>query len=281
MASGSRVLSQQPPSTQPSQAMIPPPTESSPGFIAPAAARAGQAGRSHKRWIIAGGAVLTCVIAIVVAVLLATAQPGPAPTPTPTPIPIVTPTKLKSILLSAEEVNTIMGGSHMKPSKVFEDMNDTSGVSNPNCLGALYTAQESVYAGSGWSAVSDQTLRESRADNPDSSRFWVNQTAVAFPSADQAGAFLNTSADKWEACAGQTVTVTDGSKQSTWTLGDVSRGGENKIVQVGTQEGAQGWACQHALSEVSNAVVEVIACSDQIGGEASQMADEMVASAAE
>ena len=42
---------------------------------------------------------------------------------------------------------------------------------------------------------------------------------------------------------------------------------------------AAGWARQHVISTVSNAIIEVKACGHQISDEASRIADEMVAKA--
>ena len=56
--------------------------------------------------------------------------------------------------------------------------------------------------------------------------------------------------------------------------------GDDLITQVTTQEGADGWACQHALSLVSNLTVEAWACGYTITDEAVQIVDAMVANAA-
>ena len=47
-----------------------------------------------------------------------------------------------------------------------------------------------------------------------------------------------------------------------------------------TQEDADGWACQHALSVVSNVTVEAWACGYSITEEAATMANDMVENAA-
>ena len=52
------------------------------------------------------------------------------------------------------------------------------------------------------------------------------------------------------------------------------------ITQVTTQQDAAGWACQHALSPVSNITVEVWACSYSPGDEGATIATDMVANAA-
>jgi serine/threonine kinase PknH len=147
-------------------------------------------------------------------------------------------------------------------------------MSHPNCRGALYTAQQSGYSGSGWVPVSDQVLRD-RSPDSNGVTLYVDQTAVTFPSADVAREFLKASTAKWKGCAGQIVTVTEGNNQYRWVPGDLA-GGASKIAQLQMQEGTGGWACQHALSTAGNAVIEVVACSDQINNQASQLADKMV-----
>jgi hypothetical protein len=230
---------------------------------------------SGKRWIIAGGAVAAVAAAAAVIFLIIPPPPPPPPKPPPT----ITAGQLNSILLTADEINTIMGTPHLQASDVAQDMeNVTNTASNPSCIGALYTAQTSVYAGSGWSGVRDQRLvQHAPSQNTDVGHFFVNQSAVVFPSADQAHAFLKTSANNWKGCVGgQTVTDTSRNNQVRWSLGDVT-GADPKIVQLATQEAGGGWACQHALSVASNVVVEAQACSMQINDQASQIADKMVA----
>ena len=56
---------------------------------------------------------------------------------------------------------------------------------------------------------------------------------------------------------------------------------EDKLItQMSTQEDADGWACQHALSVASNLTVEAWACGYSIRDEAATIADEMIANAA-
>ena len=56
--------------------------------------------------------------------------------------------------------------------------------------------------------------------------------------------------------------------------------GDTLLTQMTTQEGADGWACQHALSLVSNVTVEAWACGYSITDEAAEMANAMVENAA-
>lgn len=256
-------ISPQPP---PSPAPMPPPT-------APP--------RTSRKWLIVAGVAVVCVAAAVAAFVLTRGEPEPTPaqSPAPAPLPTVAPSQVKSLLLTADEVTAVMGATAMTGGDVYTTMGSGSiTVSDEACTGAAYNAQASVYNGSGWSAVSDQTLKQPRAERPTDNSAWVNQTVVTFPSDAQARAFLDASADDWKGCADKTVTATVTDSGSTWTFGDLSRDGDT-IAQLSTQEGASGWACQHALTAFSNAVFEATACSDQISDEATRITAQMVARA--
>ena len=69
-------------------------------------------------------------------------------------VPPLTEAKLDGVLLSIGELNDIMGSAKMKVTSELKEMTDHSGeVSDPDCLGAIYGAEEPVYAGSGWTAM--------------------------------------------------------------------------------------------------------------------------------
>ncbi len=54
---------------------------------------------------------------------------------------------------------------------------------------------------------------------------------------------------------------------------------ESMITQMTRQEGAGGWACQHALSPVANVTVEAWACGYTVTDEAARIAAAMVQNA--
>ena len=184
--------------------------------------------------------------------------------------------KLDDVVLSIGEINAIMGSSTMEVTSELDEMTDHSAdVSDPECLGAIYGAEEPVYAGSGWTAVLDQISREEGDDND----HWVEQTVVLYPSAEKAQKFFDKSKAMWEECSNYTVSVDDGGTAYDWELADFTAE-DTLITQVTTQQDAAGWACQHALSPVSNITVEVWACSYSPGDEAATIVNDMVANAA-
>ncbi|OBG33938.1 serine/threonine-protein kinase PknH/PknJ [Mycobacterium sp. E3198] len=196
-------------------------------------------------------------------------RPAPAPPP-PDPIPAG---RLSALLLDPSGVNTIMGSSAMTPGKPITST-DTSTVtlSLPNCLGSLYTSQDPVYAGTGYTGISGLVSSEPGDDYD----HWVNQAAVAFPSAEKAKAFVQASADKWKNCSGKTVTVTNKTKTFRWTFAQLG-GGPPKIAMLETQEGADGWECQRAMGVANNVVADVNACGYHISDQGAQVVDKILA----
>ncbi len=185
--------------------------------------------------------------------------------------------KLPDVLLSIGEINKIMGSKTMEVTGELEEMTDHSAaVSDPECLGAIYGAEEPVYAGSGWTAVIDQVAREDTEAND----HWVEQTVVLYPSADKAQKFFDDSKSAWQDCANYAVSVDDGGTSYMWQLEDVTVE-DTMVTQSTTQDDANGWGCQHALSPVSNVIVEAWACSYSVGNEAVTIATDMVANAQE
>lgn len=195
------------------------------------------------------------------------------PKPEPPQAAPIAPDRLSSLLLSASDINTTMGSSTMEPGKPITSTDSSAvKVSVPDCQGALYTTQDPAYAGTGYSAVSGLVSSEP-GDNYD---HWVNQAVVSFPSADKAKSFLQTSAEKWKGCAGKTVTVTNKSKTYRWTFAQL-QGGPPKITMMDTQEGADGWECQRAISVANNVIVDINACGYHISDQGAQIADKIVA----
>lgn len=194
----------------------------------------------------------------------------------PIDVPPLTEAKLDGVLLSIGELNDIMGSAKMKVTSELKEMTDHSGeVSDPDCLGAIYGAEEPVYAGSGWTAMRDQVAREPGEDN----EHWVEQTAVLYPSAEKAQKFFDESKSAWQKCSSYSVSVDNADATYLWQIDNVASE-DTLITQMTAQEDANGWACQHAMSLVSNVTLEAWACSYDVKDEAATIANGMVANAA-
>lgn len=200
-----------------------------------------------------------------------------APNALPLDVPPLEEARLAGVMLSIGELNGIVGSTQMTVTSELEEMTDHSAaVSDPDCLGAIYGAEEPVYAGSGWTAMRDQVARELGERND----HWVEQTAVLYPSPTKAQKFFDDSKSSWEDCAGYSISVDDGEASYLWEMDKVTAE-DHLITQMSVQQDADGWACQHALSVVSNLTVEAWACGYSISDEAATIATEMIANAAE
>ncbi len=194
----------------------------------------------------------------------------------PFDVPPLKESQLDRVMLSIEEVNSIVGSTDLEVVSEMEEMSDNSrAVSDPDCLGVLFGAEEKVYDGSDWTAVRDQVIREPTDDK----EHWIEQTVVLYPKAVQAEKFFEQSQSDWEQCGGFSIAVDDSESSYIWEIHDVVAK-EDLISQVTTQEDSDGWQCQHALSVVSNVTVETFACAFDINDEAVEMAHAMVENAA-
>ncbi|MBX7431485.1 sensor domain-containing protein [Mycobacterium sp. Y57] len=188
----------------------------------------------------------------------------------PLDVPLLDESDLDRAMLRIGELNAIMGSTQMKVTSEFDEMTDHSDeVSDPDCLGAVYGAEEPVYEGTDWIAVRDQVVREPNDDND----HWVEQTVVLYPGPQNAQDFFDDSAITWQNCADNAIGVGDG--DYSWDLDQVEAR-DTLITQMSTQEGADGWACQHALSLVANVTAEAWACGYSIGDEAAEIVTAMI-----
>jgi hypothetical protein len=193
-----------------------------------------------------------------------------------TTVPTLAEADLDRVLLSAGEVNGVMDATGIRVTASAQSMSDNSdGVSDVDCLGAIYGAEELVYDSSGWTAVRDEVLQEPTTDNA----HWVEQIAVLYPSAAQAEKFVDQSKTTWQKCGGTSIDIDNSDVHSTWKIDKADVSGDI-LTQGSNQRNAGGWGCQHALTSASNLVVEAWACSNSISDEAKTLASEMLTNAA-
>ncbi|MGV9803650.1 sensor domain-containing protein [Mycobacterium sp. NPDC003449] len=180
---------------------------------------------------------------------------------------------LDGLLIPVNRLNDIVGSSDLEVNADFTELNDNSAaVSDIDCLGAAFGAQELVYGDSGWTAVRDQIVREPGADNP----HWLEQAVVLYPSADRARNFFDASREIWDGCVGSIVTYDSQNLPLRWTVGEVTAT-DSSIGQMSTPEGSVGGGCHHAMSAAANVIVETWACGDDIVDQADTMARAIVA----
>ena len=184
--------------------------------------------------------------------------------------------QLDDVMLSIAQLNGIAGATQMEVLLSGERMSDNSdAVSDPDCLGSIFGAEDLVYRSSKWTAVRDQVAREPR----DGNEHWAEQTAVLYPSEQLALDFVEKSTSSWRGCGGFSVAVDDDTTSSIWLIDDVRVHGD-VVTQRIAQEDSDGWECQHAMTSVANLAIEALACAFGINDEAITMANALVANAA-
>jgi hypothetical protein len=194
----------------------------------------------------------------------------------PSNVPKLDESALERVLLPVDEINDIMGTTDLEITGDIDDMTDSSDkVSDPDCLAAMFGAEEAVYKGSGWTAVRDIVAREPEDDND----HWIEQTAVIYPASGNANRFFEKSRSIWQKCAESSLAVDTEDTSSLWEFEGVAEG-DGLITQIATQEDADGWGCQHALAVASNLTAETWVCAYNLGDEAAAMAIDILNNAA-
>lgn len=198
------------------------------------------------------------------------------PGPPGSNVPPLQESALDQILLSVDDIGSIVGSGDMQLGSASEDLVDNSdAIDKPDCLGVFYSAEQQIYDGSGWKAVRDQIIREPGDDK----KHWAEQTVVLFASADKAANFLDRSRDDWKKCQ-QTSATTEGSESSfDWDFGRLQEPSETMMSMDMEQRDSDNWVCQHAMGMVSNIIVEGVVCGNGVGDEGRQVVEQIVSNA--
>lgn len=204
-------------------------------------------------------------------------------TTTPTKPPVAQ-AALAGLLLTPAELDGVLGVTGTKSKeKIDKPYDDNAKQQFPNgwkfpddCIYGLNPAEASVYANSGFTAVTgedDVAALPPEANQPDPE---VTQAVVLFPSADKANAFFTASAQKWPACNNREFT-TPGSgdaPEMKWKMGTATNanGVLSNTLSLTIASNSPGntppptggtlptIACQRALTVRNNVVIDASAC---------------------
>jgi hypothetical protein len=167
-----------------------------------------------------------------------------------------------------------MGTSDMQtPGPIQHGLAPLSGPESA-CQSIFRIADPSLYQGgppASWNSWSDSSAQGGMQHE-------LEQAAVSMPSADLALALVKNAATKWQGCSGQLVALPGSNPPVQFGLGNVG-GVPPKIWLLVTQQPSSGWVCQHALSAISNLVIDVDACSVNTTDQAVHAADVIAAKA--
>lgn len=183
----------------------------------------------------------------------------------------------ESLLLSDEQISTIIGKPGLATYKTYTKMTADRGVDytvgDRACAGALWNTLESPYRGSGYLAVAGRMVAEP-GDNPDHD---TDQGVVMFKTADQAFRYVDRSMVVWQRCSGQRVRYQiEGRQPQTWTVGIPADVGPDIVVH-NSQEAGDGFVCEHAMRAVASVVIDAWACGKDIIDQGRAMVDDIAA----
>lgn len=176
--------------------------------------------------------------------------------------------ELPVLLLTPEEVAATMGSTPMTVTSAQTTMSDSSAIMEPaECLAIDGAAEAVVYANSGFTAESDQSM-----NNGNDFTHYVKQSVVLFPYIEKAADFFEASVQQWPACHAYSHTQS-GSK---WTVGEIGNADDILSTTATMQDAkAPGWGCGRALALRNNVIVDVNTCTADPADTAVRIADQI------
>ena len=264
------------------------PSSAPPSWFPTVPGQAPPASNNRRWWFIGGGiAAAVVVIAVVVTIVVASStSDGPniaAPTTTPSPMteaPSATTTEspstttstpptslgpddLAGLLESASDVSDRLESPGMTASPVSTDLISGITVTPNDCAGAWTPGLSDTYAGSGYTGAALQMVRD-----PGQNNHQVNQAIVSFADDSAAKAFYDQQVAAWAGCHYQKVTAAAPgvpSVSGTTAVSADTEGTTDMLILVDNWPGGGAIQCQRAITNRTNVVVDVLACSPSVG----------------
>jgi hypothetical protein len=188
------------------------------------------------------------------------------------PPKLVADTALTGSLLSADELNAIMGTSGMTPHTPVSQMGDHRNLlPNLNCLGVWQVNESPIYESSHWKSVRQQLVR---TPDIDQWNFLVVQSVVSYRTTDGAREFFTESTDRWSKCTNHTLNIQlNGQALPKWVSGALTKTDNELAIPYTRGTGDQTRSCQRVLSLVANLILDIQACKPQQQSAVTQAVD--------
>ena len=177
---------------------------------------------------------------------------------------------LGTVLLDADEIDDVMGTSG---SEVLDEGNapdDTIEANPPECHGVVYIAGEIEYASTNFTAM---RWRIVGAENVGA----VVEMVAQLPSVAKADEFIDEQTKAWKGCADEVINTKD--KGGTSTTQDrvtaVRARPHTVIASTLPLSSGMPWPCQHVLHAVSNVILDVSACGNNVSDQAEAIASKL------
>lgn len=188
------------------------------------------------------------------------------------PPKLVPDSALSGLLLSADDLNTIMGTNGMTPHPPVAQMGDHRNLlPNLNCLGVWQVNEAPIYDQSHWKTLRQQMFRSPDIDQWDS---LVVQSVVSYRTADGAREFLTESTDRWSKCTNHNVNIQlNGQALPAWHSGGLTKTDTRLALPYTRGTGDQTRSCQRVLSMAANVILDIQACKPRQPDAITQAAD--------
>ncbi len=174
-------------------------------------------------------------------------------------LPLVKLDAMPALMPTPDEAAAVMKSPQLMTVVTYDAMQPLAGasVSDPNCVGAVFGIEESVYRGSDYQGVYGQLAGDPSLQNS----LRVDEGVVAFSGADDAQALVAAQTQLWKGCTGKTLTVKVEDQSVHWVASGPTTS-DGVAVLLRTQQDGQVYACSHALAAKSNIVADVGVCSN-------------------
>ena len=175
---------------------------------------------------------------------------------------------LGTVLLDADEIDDVMGTSG---SEVLDEGNapdDTIEANPPECHGVVYIAGEIEYASTNFTAM---RWRIVGAENVGA----VVEMVAQLPSVAKADEFIDEQAKAWEGCADEVITTKDkGGTSTTQDRVTAVRARPHTVIASSLTVSSET-PCQHVLQAVSNVILDVSVCGNNVSDQAEAIASKL------
>ncbi len=233
-----------------------------------------------------GALTVLAVVVLAVTLALATGRgstshpartiPSTAPS-TPTTTAPLSVTALSALLPGPSELASAAGTGPRAEFRTIDRL-FIDHIVDQDCLGAVSTASDDVYQGSGWMATRAESLVPP-GDNIDSERgTWV--AVVSYPDASGASAMYAKMVAVENRCAGRSVNIRDTANPADHDyFTRVGRPDEHDGLAIvsRTDEGGEGWGCRNATTARNNVVITAGVCGNYVDAEVVESIVEKIA----
>jgi serine/threonine kinase PknH len=175
---------------------------------------------------------------------------------------------LGTVLLDADEVDGVMGTSGSEVLDEGSAPDDTIEANPPECHGLIYIAGETEYASTSFTAMRWRIVGPENVGG-------VVEMVAQLPSVAKADEFIDGQTKSWKGCVGEVITSKDKVGSSTTQDRVTAVQTRPHTVIASTLTLSSHRPCQHVLQAVSNVILDVSACGDNVSNQAETIASKL------